>query len=72
MFNSCVTTWWTIRSLMLSSSVIIQIVKHWSWWVKALTRLTLMLVLTAKSQFIFHHFSPIYKVFVPLKYLSMW
>jgi hypothetical protein len=64
MFKSCVTTWWTVHSLIFSL-VIVRIVKHCSLWMKALTW-----SMFVRLRFIFHHFSRIYEVFVPPKYLS--
>jgi hypothetical protein len=46
MLETCVTIWWTIHSLILSSSAIIQIVKRPSWRMKALTRMACVLVPT--------------------------
>jgi hypothetical protein len=45
-FKSCVTIWWTTHSLILTSLVIIRIVKCWSWRMKVLTHSALVLVLT--------------------------
>jgi hypothetical protein len=60
----------------LSSSVIIWIVKCWSSWIKALNMVDVCACShsggMSSLQFIFHHFLPIYKVFVSPKDLSTW
>jgi hypothetical protein len=43
MFKFCVTIWWTVHSLIISSTVITGTIKRWSWWMKALTWLCLCL-----------------------------